>query len=72
MLREAIAHHRRHHRGQDFDPDSEVLVTTGATEALAASLLALTGPGDEVVMFEPYYDSYAAGIAMSGADADGS
>lgn len=66
-LREAIAHHRRHHRGQEFDPDDEVLVTTGATEALAASLLGLTGPGDEVITFEPYYDSYAAGIAMSGA-----
>lgn len=67
ILREAIAHHRSHHRGQEFDPESEILVTTGATEALAASLLALTGPGDEVVTFEPYYDSYAAGIAMSGA-----
>ncbi|MEZ5165517.1 MAG: pyridoxal phosphate-dependent aminotransferase [Acidimicrobiales bacterium] len=67
VLRQAIAGHRRHHRGQSFDPDSEVLVTTGATEALAAALLALTGPGDEVVTFEPYYDSYAAGIAMSGA-----
>jgi N-succinyldiaminopimelate aminotransferase len=67
VLREAIAHHRSHHRGQIFDPDGEILVTTGATEALAASLLALTGPGDEVVTFEPYYDSYAAGIAMSGA-----
>ncbi len=67
VLREAIAHHRQHHRGQIFDPDGEILVTTGATEALAASLLALTGPGDEVVTFEPYYDSYAAGIAMSGA-----
>ena len=67
ILREAIAHHRAHHRGQTFDPESEILVTTGATEALAASLLALTGPGDEVVTFEPYYDSYAAGIAMSGA-----
>jgi len=67
VLRDAIAHHRRHHRGQEFDPADEILVTTGATEALAASLLALTGPGDEVVTFEPYYDSYAAGIAMSGA-----
>ena len=67
ILREAIAHHRSHHRGQVFDPDDEILVTTGATEALAASLLALTGPGDEVVTFEPYYDSYGAGIAMSGA-----
>lgn len=66
-LREAVAAHRARFRGQQFDPASEVLITTGATEALAASLLALTGPGDEVVTFEPYYDSYAAGIAMSGA-----
>ncbi|MGB1505851.1 MAG: pyridoxal phosphate-dependent aminotransferase [Acidimicrobiales bacterium] len=66
-LREAVAEHRRRFRGQDFDPDGEVLVTAGATEALAAAMLALTGPGDEVVTFEPYYDSYAAGIALSGA-----
>ena len=66
-LREAVAEHRARFRGQHFDPADEVLVTAGATEALAASLLALTGPGDEVVTFEPYYDSYAAGIAMSGA-----
>lgn len=66
-LRWAIAEHRLRFRGQRFDPDAEVLVTAGATEALAASLLALTGPGDEVITFEPYYDSYAAGIAMSGA-----
>ena len=66
-LRAAVAEHRARFRGQHFDPDSEVLVTAGATEALAAALLALTGPGDEVVTFEPYYDSYAAGIAMSGA-----
>jgi len=66
-LRVAIADHRRRFRGQDFDPDGEVLVTAGATEALAAAMLALTGPGDEVVTFEPYYDSYAAGIALSGA-----
>ncbi len=67
VLRNAIAHHRARHRGQQFDPDREILVTTGATEALAAALLGLTGPGDEVITFEPYYDSYAAGIAMSGA-----
>ncbi len=66
-LRTAVAEHRARFRNQEFDPDSEVLITAGATEALAASLLALTGPGDEVVTFEPYYDSYAAGIAMSGA-----
>ncbi len=66
-LRTAVAEHRLRFRGQRFDPASEVLVTAGATEALAAALLSLTGPGDEVVTFEPYYDSYAAGIAMSGA-----
>ncbi len=66
-LRAAVAEHRARFRGQHYDPDSEVLITAGATEAIAAALLALTGPGDEVVTFEPYYDSYAAGIAMSGA-----
>ena len=66
-LRQAVSEHRARFRGQEFDPYGEVLITAGATEALAASMLALTGPGDEVVTFEPYYDSYAAGIAMSGA-----
>ena len=49
------------------NPDTEVLVTAGATEAIAAALLALTEPGDEVIAFEPYYDSYAACIALAGA-----
>jgi len=66
-LREAVATHQRHWYELDFDADSEVLVTTGATEAIAAALLALCEPGDEVVTFEPYYDSYAACIAMAGA-----
>ena len=66
-LRLAVSEHRARFRGQRFDPDSEVLITAGATEALAAAMLSLTGPDDEVVTFEPYYDSYAAGIAMSGA-----
>jgi len=66
-LREAIAEHQRRHYGIELDPDSQVLVTTGATEALAASILALTGPGDEVVTLEPFYDSYAAVIEMAGA-----
>jgi N-succinyldiaminopimelate aminotransferase len=66
-LRSAIAWHQRHYRGLDFDPDTEIVVTAGATEAIAASLLSLCEAGDEVVMFEPYYDSYAAGIAMAGA-----
>jgi N-succinyldiaminopimelate aminotransferase len=66
-LRRAIADHQRRHYGLDVDPDTEVLVTTGATEALSAAILALTGPGDEVVTLEPFYDSHAAAIAMAGA-----
>jgi N-succinyldiaminopimelate aminotransferase len=66
-LREAIAEHRKRFAGVSYDPVDEVLVTAGATEALAAALLALLEPGDEVVLFEPMYDSYAAGIAMAGA-----
>lgn len=66
-LRNAIARHQYHWYGLEYDADDEVLVTTGATEAIAAALLALCEPGDEVVTFEPYYDSYAACIAMAGA-----
>jgi N-succinyldiaminopimelate aminotransferase len=66
-LRTAIAEHQRRFYGIELDPDGEVLVTTGATEGIAAALLALCEPGDEVVTFEPYYDSYAACIAMAGA-----
>jgi N-succinyldiaminopimelate aminotransferase len=66
-LRLAVAEHRQRFYGQTFDPDSEVLITTGATEAIAAALLALLEPGDEVVALEPFYDSYAACIAMAGA-----
>jgi len=67
-LRRAIATHQRHWYGLDLDPDTEVLVTAGATEAIAAALLALCEPGDEVVTFEPYYDSYAACTSMAGAE----
>jgi len=66
VLREAIAAHRARTYGFPLDPDTEVLVTAGATEAIAASLLALCEPGDEVVAFEPFYDSYAASIALAG------
>jgi N-succinyldiaminopimelate aminotransferase len=65
-LRTAVAAHQKHWYGLDFDPDTEVLVTAGATEAIAAALLALVEPGDEVIALEPYYDSYAACIAMAG------
>lgn len=66
-LRAAVAEHQNRFYGLDVDPDSEVLVTAGATEAIAAAMLALCEPGDEVVVFEPYYDSYAASIALAGA-----
>ncbi|MFF7357575.1 pyridoxal phosphate-dependent aminotransferase [Streptomyces filipinensis] len=65
-LRTAIAAHQQRRYGLSYDPDTEVLVTAGATEAIAAALLALVEPGDEVVALEPYYDSYAASIAMAG------
>ncbi|MFG2651698.1 pyridoxal phosphate-dependent aminotransferase [Streptomyces sp. NPDC048436] len=65
-LRTAIAEHQRRRYGLAYDPDREVLVTAGATEAIAASLLALVEPGDEVIALEPYYDSYAASIALAG------
>jgi N-succinyldiaminopimelate aminotransferase len=66
-LRAAIAAHQKRFYGLAVDPDTEVLVTAGATEAIAAAILALCEPGDEVVTFEPYYDSYAASIALAGA-----
>lgn len=65
-LRLAVAEHQARFYGQSVDPGSEVVVTTGATEAVAAALLGLVDPGDEVVALEPYYDSYAAVIAMAG------
>ncbi|GAA2271665.1 aminotransferase [Streptomyces ruber] len=66
-LRAAVAAHQERRYGLLYDADTEVLVTAGATEAIAASLLALLEPGDEVIALEPYYDSYAACIAMAGA-----
>jgi N-succinyldiaminopimelate aminotransferase len=65
-LRAAIARHRLRY-GTEYDPDAEILVTAGATEAITATLIALTEAGDEVIVIEPYYDSYAAAVAMAGA-----
>jgi len=65
-LRTAVARHRERY-GLSYDPDTETLVTAGATEAITAALIALTEPGDEVIVIEPYYDSYAAAVAMAGA-----
>ncbi len=66
VLRQAVAEHQERFYGLRVDPDGEVLVTVGATEALSATLLALVEPGDEVVTFEPYYDAYAALVALAG------
>ena len=66
-LLEAVAEHQRRFYGLSVDPASQVLVTAGATEGIASVVLALCEPGDEVVTFEPYYDSYAATIALAGA-----
>jgi N-succinyldiaminopimelate aminotransferase len=66
-LRAAIAEHQARFWGIELDPDAEVLVTAGATEAVAAALIALCEPGDEVLAFEPFYDSYRAAASMAGA-----
>ena len=65
-LRAAVADHQRRFYGIELDPDREVAVTTGATEAIAAAILGLVDPGEEVVVLEPYYDSYVAVIQMAG------
>jgi N-succinyldiaminopimelate aminotransferase len=65
-LRQAVAEHQQRFYGITLDPDTEVVVTTGATEAVAAALLGLVDPGDEVIALEPFYDSYTAGIQFAG------
>ncbi len=67
VLREAIAADRALNYGIDYDPDCEILVTVGATEGIAATILGLVEPGEEVLLIEPFYDSYAAAIALAGA-----
>jgi N-succinyldiaminopimelate aminotransferase len=66
-LRQAISDHHRRCYQLDYDPDGEVLVTAGATEAVTAAIMAVVDAGDEVVVFEPFYDSYVAAIALAGA-----
>ena len=67
-LREAIAAQRHRRYGVTYDPDTEVLVTVGATEAIAASVLGLVEPGSDVVLIEPFYDSYSPVVAMAGCN----
>ena len=65
-LRDAVSRYRARHYGLEFDPEAEVYVTVGATAGIAASMLALVEAGDEVIVFEPMYDSYAATISLAG------
>jgi aspartate/methionine/tyrosine aminotransferase len=65
-LREAVARHYAHHQGLTLDPDREIMVTSGATEALAGALMALIEPGDEVVLFQPLYDAYLPLVLRAG------
>jgi N-succinyldiaminopimelate aminotransferase len=66
-LRRAVAAQRKRHFGIDYDPDTEVLVTAGATEAIASAVIGLVEPGSEVLLIEPFYDSYSPVVAMAGA-----
>lgn len=66
-LRTAVAEHQAARYHLRYDPDTEVLITVGATEAISAALLALVEQGDEVLLIEPYYDSYPAAVALAGA-----
>lgn len=65
-LRQAVAAHYKHWQGLDFDPDSEIMITSGATEAIAGALMALIEPGDEVVLFQPLYDAYLPLVRRAG------
>jgi N-succinyldiaminopimelate aminotransferase len=64
-LRRAVGEHQKRFYGIELDADTDVLITAGATEAIASALLALIDDGDEVIVFEPYYDSYAASVALA-------
>lgn len=66
VLREAIAAHQRDWYGMDLDPEREVMVSAGATEAMTAAILALCEPGDEVIALEPSYDTYGGAVALAG------
>src|SRR5690348_2964805 len=68
MLRQAVVRQRKRRHGVEYDPDTEVLVTVGATEAIAAAVIGLVEPGSEVLLIEPFYDSYSPVLAMAGCE----
>ncbi|HRF99121.1 MAG TPA: aminotransferase class I/II-fold pyridoxal phosphate-dependent enzyme, partial [Aggregatilineales bacterium] len=66
LAREGVANFVNRHYGLDIDPQQGVLVTAGATEAVFTSIMGLIDPGDEVIVIEPFFDSYAPGVLMAG------
>jgi aspartate/methionine/tyrosine aminotransferase len=66
VLRQAVAAHYRHWQNLTLDPDTEVMITSGATEAIAGAILALVEPGDEVILFQPFYDAYLPLVRRAG------
>lgn len=67
-FREALAKKQEHFSGMKFDPDSEIVVTCGSTEAMMASMMSVTNPGDKVIIFSPFYENYGADTILSGAE----
>lgn len=67
-FREALARKQEHFSGQRIDPDSQIAVTCGSTEAMMASMMAVTNPGDKVIIFSPFYENYGADTILSGAE----
>src|SRR3954469_18612529 len=66
-LRQAVAEHARWHLGLEVDPETEVTVTCGSTEAMLVALLSVINPGDEVILSQPFYENYAADTILAGA-----
>ena len=67
-FREALAAKQTHYMGRAIDPDSEIVVTCGSTEAMMTAMMTVTNPGDKVVIFSPFYENYGADTILSGAE----
>ena len=67
-LREGIAQKQRRYMGMDIDPDREIVVTCGSTEAMMAAVMTVTDPGDKLIIFSPFYENYGADVILSGAE----
>ena len=67
-FREALARKQKHFSGLDYDPNSEIVVTCGSTEAMMAAMMSITNPGDKVAIFSPFYENYGADTILTGAE----